>query len=96
MRAIHDPFTHQMRNRLKTSVMGLGLVRLLQDARRFDEARRTLSLLENGFQDAAEKSDGPSPKPCKPNRLKRGTKTASCSSTRIDAPDTFTQPLSIA
>ena len=44
MLAIHDQFTHEMRNRLETTVMGLGLVRLLQDARRFDEARTTLYL----------------------------------------------------
>ena len=53
MLAIHDQFTRQMRNRLKTTSMGLGLVRLLQDARRFDEARTTLSSLENGFQGVA-------------------------------------------
>jgi hypothetical protein len=50
MLAIHDQFTRQKRSRLKTSVMGLGLVRLLQDARRFEEARTTLYSLENGLQ----------------------------------------------
>ena len=49
MLAIHDKSTHQMRNRLKTTAMGLGLVRLLQDAGRTEEARITLSSLENGF-----------------------------------------------
>ena len=34
MLAIHDQFTYQLRNRLKTTGMGLGLVRLLQDAGR--------------------------------------------------------------
>ena len=50
MLAIHDQFTHQMRNRLKTTSMGLGLVRLLQDAGLTEEARTTLYSLENGFQ----------------------------------------------
>jgi hypothetical protein len=50
MRAIHDQFSPQIRNRLKTTCMGLGLVRLLQDAGLTEEARTTLSALENGFQ----------------------------------------------
>src|SRR5262249_27354032 len=50
MLAIHDQLTHKMRDRLKTTVMGLGLVRLLQDAGRFAEARTTLYSLEDGFQ----------------------------------------------
>jgi hypothetical protein len=70
MLAIHDQFTHRLRNRLKTSVLGLGLVRLLQDAGRTEEARTTLSSLENGFRGAAEESGEPSQKPCKANRLK--------------------------
>jgi len=53
MLANHDQFTRQMRNRLKTTSIGLGLVRLLQDARRFEEARMTLDALENGFQNVA-------------------------------------------
>ena len=53
MLAIHDQFTHQMRNRLKTTAMGLGLVRLLQDAGLAEEARTTLYSLENGFQGVA-------------------------------------------
>ena len=53
MLAIHDQFTRQMRSRLKITGMGLGLVRLLQDARRFGEARTALSSLENGFLDVA-------------------------------------------
>jgi hypothetical protein len=69
MLAIHDQFTRQMRNRLKTTGMGLGLVRLLQDAGRFEEAGTTLSWLENGFPGVAEEWDKPSQKPCKANRL---------------------------
>jgi hypothetical protein len=52
MLTIHDRFTRQMRDRLKTTAMGLGLVRLLQDARRFEEARATLYALEKGLQGA--------------------------------------------
>jgi hypothetical protein len=48
MIAIHDQFTRQLRNRLKATGMGLGVVRLLQDAKRFEEARTILYLLENG------------------------------------------------
>ena len=63
MLAIHDQFTRQMRNRLETTVIGLGLVRLLQDAGLTQEARTTLSSLENGFQGVTEESDKPSEKP---------------------------------
>ena len=70
MLAIHDQFTHQMRNRLKTTGMGLGLVRLLLDAGLTEEARATLSSLEHGFQGIARASDKPSQKPCQVNRLK--------------------------
>jgi len=70
MLATHDQFTHQMRNRLKTTSMGLGLVRLLMDAGLTEEARTTLSSLENGYQGVAEASDKPSQKHCKVNRLK--------------------------
>ena len=66
----HDQFTHQMRRRLKTTGMGLGLVRLLQDAGLTEEASTTLSSLEPSFQGVAEESDKPSQKPCKANRLK--------------------------
>src|SRR5271154_5753122 len=54
MLAIHNQFTPRLRNRLKTTGIGLGLVRLLQDARRFEDARTVLSTLENGFQGSAE------------------------------------------
>jgi hypothetical protein len=63
MIAIHDQFTHKMRSRLGTTAMGLGLVRLLQDARRFEEARTILDLLENGSKAIVEK-------PSQANRLK--------------------------
>lgn len=69
MLAIHDQFTHRLRNRLKTSVLGLGLVRLLQDAGLSEEARTTLFLLESGFQGVAAESKRPRQKPCKANRL---------------------------
>jgi hypothetical protein len=100
MIALHDQFTRQMNNRLKTTCMGLGLVRLLQDAKRFEEARTTLYLLENGFQGVEVESGKPSQKPCKANRLKGVTRTDSCSlgsaSTKIVASEIRTQPLSIA
>jgi hypothetical protein len=54
MLAIHDHLTHQMRNHLKTTGMGLGLVRLLQDAGRTKEARTALCSLESSFQDVAK------------------------------------------
>lgn len=95
MLTIHDQFNHQMRNRLKATVMELGLVRLLQDAGRAEDARTTLYSLENGFQGVAEKSEKPVQKSCKVNRLKGVTRTVFCSSgsasTRINA-----KPLSIA
>jgi hypothetical protein len=80
---IHDQFTHQMRDRLDTTVLGLGLVRLLQDAGRIKEARTTLYSLENG----GVESDKPNQKPCKATGLKSINKTASCSSgsARTDA-----------
>ncbi len=69
MIAIHEQFSRQMRNRLKTSVMGLGLVRLLQDARRFEEASTTLYSLENNFQEVEVESKM-APNPCNANPLK--------------------------
>jgi hypothetical protein len=65
MLAVHDQFTQQIRNRLKTISMGLGLVRLLQDARLTKEAGTTLSWLENGFPGLAEESDKARQKPRK-------------------------------
>ena len=72
MLAIHNQLNRQMRNRLKTSVMGLGLLRLLQDAGRIEEASATLYSLENGFQSVAEASDKVSQKPCKANHRRQG------------------------
>jgi hypothetical protein len=63
MLAIHDQpdqFTQHMRKRLKTTSMGLGLVRLLLDAGRTKEARASLSSLQHGFRG----------KPCETRRLK--------------------------
>jgi hypothetical protein len=57
MPATHIQFTRQMRRRLKSTAMGLGLIRLLQDARRFEEARATLLALELGLDDAGKDSD---------------------------------------
>jgi hypothetical protein len=100
MLPIHDQFTHQMRNCLKASVMGLGLVRLLQDAGRTAEARATLHWLENGSNGISEKSNKPKRRPRKANRLKGVARTTSCSSasasTGIHASETRTQPLCIA
>ena len=45
-----DRFSPRLRNRLKTTSMGLALVRLLLDAGRAEEARTTLLSLQNGFQ----------------------------------------------
>jgi hypothetical protein len=83
MLAIQNQFTHQLRRRLKTTGMGLGLVRLLQDAGLIEEARKTLYSLEIGFQGAAEKSATPIQKPCKANRLKVSSRTFSGKSTNV-------------
>jgi hypothetical protein len=76
MLAIHDQFTQQMCDRLKTTCIGLGLVRLLQDAKRFEEARTTLYLLE-GVESGKPTQE--------PRRAKRITRSRSSGSTRIDA-----------
>lgn len=96
MLAIHDQFSYQLRTRLQTTCMGLGLVRLLQDARRFEEARTTLAALESGFQGA--EADKPSAKPSQANRLTVVTRTISCSSgpTKITNGEALTRPLSLA
>jgi hypothetical protein len=96
MLAIHDQFTRQMRNRLETTAIGLGLVRLLQDARRFEEAKTILYSLENSFQGVA--SHQPSQKSCKATRLKGVIKTVSCSlgATMTDASEMLHRPSSIA
>jgi predicted N-formylglutamate amidohydrolase len=82
MLANHDPLTQQMCDRLTTTCMGLGLVRLLQDAKRFEEARTTLYILENGVQ---AKSEKPSRKRSETSRLKRLTRSQASASTRIVA-----------
>jgi hypothetical protein len=76
MLANHDHFTQQMCDRLTTTCIGLGLVRLLQDAKRFEEARATLCLLEGVG------SGKPSKKPCKTKRI---TRSHSAASIRIEA-----------
>ena len=80
MLAIHDPFTQQMSDRLQTTCMGLGLVRLLQDARCFEEAKTTLYWLETGCQAKSAPADR---KPAEMNRRARiGRPSVSA---RIDA-----------
>jgi hypothetical protein len=76
MLTIHDRFTRQMCDRITTTCMGLGLVRLLQDAKRFEEARTTLHLLED------VESEKPSQNPFKAKRIARSRASAS---TRIEA-----------
>ena len=76
MLATHDLFTQQMCDRLETTCMGLGLVRLLQDAKRYEEGRTTLYLLEGVG------SDQPSQKPSKAKRIAR---SYSAGSIRIEA-----------
>jgi hypothetical protein len=68
MVAFHDRFSRQMRTRLKTIGMGLGLVRLLQDAGRIGEARTMLSLLESGFQGVPLQRSKPSQQACRASR----------------------------
>ena len=70
MRGFHDEVTRQTSKRLKTTGMGLGLVRLLLDAGLTEEARTTLSSLEHGFQGVSTASDKASEKPFQANRLK--------------------------
>jgi hypothetical protein len=91
MLANHDLFTRQMRRRLKTTCIGLGLARLLQDARRFEEAKTTLYSLENGFQGVPVESDDPSLKPFKADSCSSASVTP-----RIDTAETLTTPTSIA
>lgn len=65
----HQPLTRPKPNRTATS-MGLGLVRLLLDAGRTEEARTTLASLQNGFQTVEDQADKPSQTACQPHRLK--------------------------
>jgi hypothetical protein len=73
--------------------MGLGLVRLLQDARRFDEARLTLTLLEYGCESDAEQSDNPNQQRKKANRVKGDIRAAAIMNDTAEIPS---QPLSLA
>jgi hypothetical protein len=68
MLTIHDQFTPRMRDRLTITGMGLGLVRLLQDARRFEEARTTLYALGDDFQGYVEVADNASQSLCDANQ----------------------------
>jgi hypothetical protein len=95
MLATHDQFTRQMRRRLKTTCIGLGLVRLLQDAKRFDEARTTLYSLEDGFQGVPVESDEPCQRPAK-GVSKTASSSSASPSPRIETAETLTMPSSIA
>ena len=66
-------------------------MRLLQDAKRFDEARTTLYSLENGFQGVPVESNEPSRKPFKGDSC-----SSASASPRIDTAETLTMPSSIA
>jgi hypothetical protein len=68
MIAIHDQFSDQLRTDLKTTSMGLGFVKLLQDAGRGWEARKTLYLLEIYFQTRADELAEIIPMPSKTTR----------------------------
>ena len=74
MLAFHDHFTHEMCDRIETTSIGLGLVRLLQEAKRFEEARTVLYSLE-GIE---------SVKPSDKN-TKRITRSRSSASIKIEA-----------
>lgn len=76
--------------------MGLGLVRLLQDARRFEEARTTLYSLENGFPGVAKKSVKPNRKLCRSHVAGTPSFSSGSASTRIGASEKRPQALSIA
>jgi hypothetical protein len=83
MLANHDHVTSQRCDRLEAISIGFGLVRLLQDAKRFEEARTVLYSLEGDFPGVAEESE-PSP-----NLVK-------ASPTMTDVAQMLTMPLSIA
>jgi hypothetical protein len=86
MLANHDRFTNEMRTCLQTTAIGLGLVRLLQDARRFDEAKTTLYAIEEGFQAGGEEVSQP--------ELDSRSSASGLSRTRVA--ETLTMPSSIA
>ena len=60
--------------------MGLGLVRLLQQAGRIEEARTTLSSLENAFQGVTAEVAKSRQRPSKTKRWEGVTRTPPCSS----------------
>ena len=68
-------FTPQLRHRLKRTVMGLGLVRLLLDASRTKEAQATLHSLQKSFDAAPAKKR--SQKRCPASRRKRSCRVQS-------------------
>jgi len=76
MYAIHDHFTHGTRQGLKTAGMGLGLVRLLQDAGRTVEAKTILCSLENALDGVTEASNKPNQGPWKATRLNGLSRTS--------------------
>lgn len=93
MLSLHDHLTNQMCNRLETTCIGLGLVRLLQDAKRFDEAREVLHALENDFRGDTEKSE------TNPRLAEGISEAASClpaSATTTEVAELATQPSSVA
>ena len=69
MRASHsrvDQITRQLLDRLKTTGVGLGLLRLQLDAEMTEEARTTLASLQNDFQlllHGAKETEKPPVKP---------------------------------
>ncbi len=70
MLAIHNQLTRQLHHRLRTTNMALGLVRLLQDAGRTEEARTIRFWLETGWRCNANALDNPNLKSRKTNRMK--------------------------
>ena len=77
-----DQLAHQMHNRLQTAGMGLGLVRLLRDAGRTEEARTTLFSLRTGFRDVDEAAAKPSRTHCHVNRLKSASGSSTAATAR--------------
>jgi hypothetical protein len=60
-----------MCDRLETTCIGLGLVRLLQDAKRFEEARTVLYALENRVPSATPEQKRPKRSARRASRLSR-------------------------
>jgi hypothetical protein len=73
MLVIHDHVTNEAFDRLGTTCIGLGLVRLLQDAKRFEEARKVLYALENGAESSkpSQKRSGITQRPLRLSRSKK-------------------------